>query len=197
MIRTFNETDNNISLIYDDCTIDYSIVQSVILEFTKKSKFILDDNSSVKPAFFLNCDEKVYWTIEKTEEIKKSNVYDVEIQIVNNPTKVITQIAEKNLVHGTNILFDFHNTDFIKIGTEIYEINKLKSKDDILFLKKPIKEELNDLKYNPVLIKHQCIFLGKELIKKINKIIVFIIDWNKKGCKRILVKITKNSELYF
>ena len=128
----------------------------------------MDSNSSVKPSFFLNCDEKVYWTIEKTDELKKSNVYDVEIQIINNSTKIINQITEKNLIHGANILFDFYNTDFIKIENEIYEIDKLKSTSDILFLKKPIHNTPSNLNYNPVLIKNQCIFLGKDLINKIN-----------------------------
>lgn len=165
MLYVFRETKDSFSLVHDDCTVDSSTVQSIVLEFDKNSKFELNEYSAVKAQDFVDCNKKVYWTISD-ELLKKSNLYDVEYQIVKIPTKIITSIEEGNILHGIGILYDFHDTDFIKIDDKVYEIDKKHSNIDYLFLKKPVCSEI--LSYNPVLIFKECILLRWELKKTIH-----------------------------
>lgn len=169
MISVIKETSNSVSLISTDCTIDYSVVQSVVLEFTEKSKFTLTDSTPVKANDFLNENKNLYWTIDKTKELEKSGVYDVKIHINKYQTKSISGITEKNIVNGINILLDFYDTNFIRIGDKVYEIDKKRSYIDHLFLKTPVKVIPDNLTYNPVLVEEQCLFLSHSLKEKLNK----------------------------
>lgn len=158
MLYVFRETKDSFSLVHDDCTIDPSVVQSVVLQFDKNVKFELNEHSAVKAKDFVDCNKKVYWTIES---LKKSNLYKAEYQIIKIPTKTITSIEEGNILHGIGILYDFHDTEFIKIDNKIYEIDRKHSDIDYLFLKTPVCSEV--LVYNPVLIFKECILLKWEL----------------------------------
>ena len=169
MLTKIQETENSLSLIHNDCTIDDSIVQSIILEFTKKSRYKLTINSVVKPNDFVNCDKKLYWTIQKTQELKKSNVYDVKYYILRYQTKIATNIIEGNLVNGVEILHDFHDTDYISINDIIYKIDKQHSSVNQLFLTEPVKNIPETLIYNPVLYYKQCLFLNYEINKLLKK----------------------------
>lgn len=169
MLFVFQETEKNFSLIHNDCTIDPSVVQSVIIEFSKSLKFKLTSTTPVKAKDFVDCDKKVYWTIDKGDDLKKSNLHDVKYIIIKEPTKTITSIEEDNIVIGDDILSDFYDTDKIMIDGIVYEIDKKRSGLNYLFLKKPVCSKI--LNYNPVLELKECILLQWSLKKKIyNKI---------------------------
>lgn len=168
MLSVIQETKDNFSLIHDDCTIDNSVVQSVVLEFSKKSRFELTDLTPVKANDFVNCDRKVYWTIEKTDELENSNLFNAKYYICKYQTRSITNITEGNIVNGTNILLDFSEIDLIKIGNHIYEIDKKHSDIDFLFLKKPVKDQPLGLPYNPVILSEKCILLDYDILNRIN-----------------------------
>lgn len=170
MLFVIQETKDSFSLVHDDCTIDSSVVQSVVLELSKNFKTELTSYSAVQAADFVDCDKKVYWTINKTKEIEKSNLYEASYIIVKKPTKTITSIEEKNIVRGNGILYDFHDTDIIQIDGERYTIDKARSDIDYLVLKKPVSSDLRV--YNPVVVVKEHILLQwqlkQEIFKKIN-----------------------------
>lgn len=177
MLKIIQETKTLISLLHDDCTIDKTIVQSIVFDFIKPFKKRLTLSASTIPTaqnFIDSALTTLYnitsASVDKTEF--NDGIYELNYWILKFPLiGSFNYLINTNLINGVNILNAFNDTNWIYLD-DFYEIDKTKSTQDQLFLKKPVKTLVTA--YNPA-YKNQEYFakicgLNNKIKEEISKI---------------------------
>lgn len=178
MLRLIRETCSVLTLLHDDCTFAKTDVQSVIFEFKHPYKKRVELNSTTFPTAsnFVDKDLTVLYNLNistilpsSLNAVYKSEIYQLDYYIIKFSHYSGSISANSNLLNGTDILNDFQDTNYVYLGDSFYEIDKRKSTQNQLFLKKPVSTSFTT--YNPAYLSKEFFGVFEQLKKEIrNKI---------------------------